>query len=758
MPSIFLGPFDLDDVPPQVSNQVPSPSSTNVLVSSSVSFDVTDPGSNVNTASIEVMIDSEPAVSGGIFQPGFSGTISAIPNGYTVVVTPDSLFGYNQPVNVDVYAEDLAGLANSVSVFWSFTTELDITGPVFSEIIPGDGYTDVDVNSSISFNVTDEETGVYPDSIQVIVDGITAYDGSLGGFQIGFSGSITPVADGYSLVITPDIAFVDWSTVAVSASASNLASPPVTESVSWSFQCADENAPSITPVAPTNGQIDVPGNTDIVFQLDDAGGIDLLTLLASVDGVPAYDGSLGGFQPGFTGSVVGTDNSYTVTLNPDVDFGEFFTAVVDVSVDDFAGNTTSESWSFTTADISAPIIDNKTPPDGNTDVAITTAISFSASDPHSGIDISTISMTVDGVSAIAGGVVQPGFVGSIVALPMPSNGYSVEVTPVAPFANLDTISISASASNNAGLATSSSWSFTTIRTATFYSLANAFPAVASLSNGLLIVQDSVTDATNAFPALQTVSGDFDVSVRGDETGYETMFPSLTDVDGGSIIFTLDADTSGATLPPFLDELTNVGSGIQDLRITATNLDARSNMPTFPNITGVTGSIEFTNSTLASAYGGRPWDGAFPLLITCGDITISISGLNSLASFAPAVSSAGVLSIGPMSERYSGYAGVTDMTGSFASLQTLTGGLAVEAIDVTNLDNFSSIQTCANIQILDNHLLTDIAALLSVDGGTVNSFIVEDNVVLPTVAQVDVVHSNYVAEGFTGTYSNVNNGP
>jgi hypothetical protein len=236
MPSIFLGPFDLDAVPPVISNQSPAPLSVDVPVSTSVSFDVTDVGSNVNTASIDVTISGQPAIVDGVFQTGFTGSISVIANGYAVAVTPDSPLDYSQSISVQAYAEDLAGIPNVVSAAWSFTTEEapDINPPEVINRVPASGATTIPVSTSISFSIVDYLSDVDAATVQISVSGSVAFDASLGGFQAGFTGTgPTPVPNGFAYVIQSVTPFPNGAVIDVEVIASDVKGNSSTTSYSF---------------------------------------------------------------------------------------------------------------------------------------------------------------------------------------------------------------------------------------------------------------------------------------------------------------------------------------------------------------------------------------------------------------------------------------------------------------------------------------------------------------------------------------------
>ncbi len=90
-----------------------------------------------------------------------------------------------------------------------------------------------------------------------------------------------------------------------------------------------------------------------------------------------------------------------------------------------------------------PAISNWDPADGSTNVPVTTDISFEVTDVGSGIDASSITLTVDGVD-----------VTSLIALEPITNGYRVSYEPHAPLPGETWVSAIAGASDNASPANS----------------------------------------------------------------------------------------------------------------------------------------------------------------------------------------------------------------------------------------------------------------------------------------------------------------
>jgi phage tail-like protein len=115
---------------------------------------------------------------------------------------------------------------------------------------------------------------------------------------------------------------------------------------------------------PEPNQYDVPGDQTLTFDLLDTGaapGINLVATVVTINGVTAYDGAGGGFQPGYAGTESGIQspaaNVRRVCIDPVADLdSEAIIAlrVVSATLDTAASLDTS--WTFTVADVTAPRI------------------------------------------------------------------------------------------------------------------------------------------------------------------------------------------------------------------------------------------------------------------------------------------------------------------------------------------------------------------------------------------------------------------
>jgi len=256
--------------------------------SHTLEVEVTDAAGERTVTPVAVNVDAHPPVATGMspstttdrraavsfsVDPGPSGlgqfeaTVDGNPMtiaGSTASYTPSADLAYGTHT-VSWHATDGAG--NVRDAVWTFAVN-DAVPPVISDVRPDAGSSSSDATPVISAAVADAGVGVDPASIGMTVDGV----------DVSAQGSFANGRFGYTPAI--DLAFGPH-TVSVTASdtAGNRSAP-----VTWSFDVADESAPTVTNRMPLAGST-VPGASAIGFDVRDTGsGVDPDTLHVLVDG------------------------------------------------------------------------------------------------------------------------------------------------------------------------------------------------------------------------------------------------------------------------------------------------------------------------------------------------------------------------------------------------------------------------------------------------------------------------------------------
>jgi hypothetical protein len=152
----------------------------------------------------------------------------------------------------------------------------------------------------------------------------------------------------------------------------------------WSFQVADASAPELTDRAPAPGSSFELRRPAIGFTVSDQGsGVDPATLHVLLDG-----GDVAPF-----GTLA--DGRFAYVPASDLAYGHH---VLSVAVSDRFGNAMApQQWSFDVADATAPVLGDVRPDDGSASSDRTPVISAAVSDAGTGVDPSTVSLTVDGI-------------------------------------------------------------------------------------------------------------------------------------------------------------------------------------------------------------------------------------------------------------------------------------------------------------------------------------------------------------------------
>jgi hypothetical protein len=195
-----------DTVAPVVSDNTPTGIDVSVL--SDVVFKITDVGAGVDLANTTVTVGGILAYDGGAggFQTDFQGPNSAvavIAGGYQITIDAEDPYVGLTAYEVRVDSQDLQAPPNPMTTFvWSFTTEfVDLSAPIISNRDPAPDDTNVPVDTTLAFRLTDV-SGLDESSVNMVVDGTQALINGVEG--TGYALVKAPVVDGFDYVVTPD--------------------------------------------------------------------------------------------------------------------------------------------------------------------------------------------------------------------------------------------------------------------------------------------------------------------------------------------------------------------------------------------------------------------------------------------------------------------------------------------------------------------------------------------------------------------------
>jgi len=332
---------------PYLQNRNPGPGDTGIDPASHIYLEIVDDDEGVDLSSVLIWVQGSLAYRGdtNTFLAPFDGPMSAVVhvgNAYQVTLDRSSSFADYLTVSVRVYADDLAPIINTLDTTYSFQT-WDHSAPFVDAHAP----TGVGVSKStlITFSVADAGIGVDLATMNVTVAGVPAI--SSGVLSAGFNGpgsSIVVDGTGYNVTLQKDTNYDSYETVNVYLSVKDLLGNTLT--YNWSFEVEDYAGPLIHPVNPTNGQNDVPQDTDIVVEVTDEQSLVANSVRVRINvgsgWVIAYQqGDTPAFKPGYDGpgsGVVAISGGYRITIDPVVDFEVSTIVSVEVSAADPEGN------------------------------------------------------------------------------------------------------------------------------------------------------------------------------------------------------------------------------------------------------------------------------------------------------------------------------------------------------------------------------------------------------------------------------------
>lgn len=389
-----------DGAPPTFTSLSPANGTSNVSITSDLSYVFSDAGAGVNTGSLATKVNDT------VYNETFSSCTRTNSNRRpqcNVAVNLPTL-SYNTLYRVTATGADVAfPTANTGSQFWTFTTEDDDDAPYVENRNPDTGATGVAVSSNIVFRIKDYKNnggvvaglGVDIATVQVTVDdGVTSttYDSSDPEFT--YSGT----SENYLVTINPASNFAENTTVTVTVNGADLHSPPNTMSAdTYSFTTVDTGGPTLSNFSPAQSATSVAVNTNVSFRVTDNGaGVDLANTSITIEGV-VYTSASGQWTN--TGSL----NDYTITINPSANFSGGQVVDVSISTRDLASptpNTSSASYSFTIATTCVTcFVDSEDPSRFTTSATLDDTISFRVKDTGSGIDDDSLNIVIIGTGS-----------------------------------------------------------------------------------------------------------------------------------------------------------------------------------------------------------------------------------------------------------------------------------------------------------------------------------------------------------------------
>lgn len=330
----------------------------------------------------------------------------------------------------------------------------DVTAPVVQNQVPAPSDTDVAVDTNVSLDIIDTDSGVNAGSVILKVNGVNAWHSDTQ--QVGFSVTKTPIANGYNYAINPDADFDSYDDVVIGVYAQDIAPLPNTLDTTYSFRIIDTEAPFLANQTPPPGQTGVSPLASVNFDILDAGDpLNASTVIITIDGVIAWQSDA--LQNSFTGTKTVLANGLRFTLTPPVPLDQLTVITVRVEASDTAPvpNALDTTYAFTTATDIPPEVRNKEPASGESEVASTKDIEFDAYD-NVGIDETSTLIVVNNVLAYQNSAAKNGFV---VTKNTIAQGYHYKVTPPSAWPFGGVITVQVHLRDDLGVTSDTNWVF-----------------------------------------------------------------------------------------------------------------------------------------------------------------------------------------------------------------------------------------------------------------------------------------------------------
>jgi len=401
----------VDVTPPRVTSMQPPPNSTGVSPSATVTATFSEPidPTTLNATTFNLKVTATGAV--------IPGTVTYNAANRTAEFKPTS--GLPNPVNftatVTTGVKDISGNRLAADVSWTFTTR-DATGPTVTSITPANGA--VGVSTSTTINVTFSEA-IDPATISATNFIVRTSSGAAVPGTVTYNAATRVATFTPSAPLTSNTAY----TVTIVGTVRDVAGNEMGANFVSTFTTGDNVAPTVVSTTPADLATNVPTNVVLSATFSEAmdpSTINAMTFLlrstlsgAAVSGTVAYNPA-----------------TFTATFTPSSPLmgATTYTATITTGARDVAGNplAASRSWTFITADNTAPTVLTVSPPNNASGVAITSAVTVTFSEPMnaSTINTTTFNLRNTGTGALVAGTVTYNAAAN-----------SATFTPSAPLAN-----------------------------------------------------------------------------------------------------------------------------------------------------------------------------------------------------------------------------------------------------------------------------------------------------------------------------------
>lgn len=356
-----------------------------------------------------------------------------------------------------------AGIADSTG--WSFTTG-DFTGPTLLSLAPADDATGVGINTNLQLLFNEAvQPGMGDITLHLSIDDSVVDTIAVGSAAVTVTGNLVTVNPPTTLAESTEYYVQVAAGAFVDTSPNGNLFPGISSPGDWSFATGEFTAPIIVGLAPANGGANLPVDTNLALVFDEnvqAATGDVTLHLASDDSVVETI-AIGAANVQFMGDTVLIDPAITLQESTSYYVRISAGAITDTSLNSFPGITDSMTWTFATGDFTSPGLVAVNPADNAIGIATNTNLQLlfdenvQAGAGDITLHLSSDNSVVESIAINSPGVVIAG--DTVTVNPASTLAESTEhYVRVAAGAILDT---SANANAFAGIADSTSWSFTT---------------------------------------------------------------------------------------------------------------------------------------------------------------------------------------------------------------------------------------------------------------------------------------------------------
>jgi hypothetical protein len=208
---------------PTIQNQNPASDQTAISIETDILIEVVDGDPGLDASTVILTIDGRVAWQNEAAQTGFSVNVSPITDGYRYVIDPDINFESYSYIQIDIDAYDTAG--NYLDAYYTFRT-VDADPPEIANKFPLPDSGDISQNTLLSVDIFNRKSGVDFSSIEVLINGVTAYNGNFISPYDGYNSAITATTvdgyDGYNIILDKISPFVSAEQITIEVFSLNM--------------------------------------------------------------------------------------------------------------------------------------------------------------------------------------------------------------------------------------------------------------------------------------------------------------------------------------------------------------------------------------------------------------------------------------------------------------------------------------------------------------------------------------------------------